>query len=266
MRTALRQVGTQLRNPRMTGDRRSVRTRRALRDALAAEIEATGDLTQVTVTAVTDRASVTRRTFYSHFKDINDLVGQIEAETIRDLKGLVGNIAAVNLDILQDALDGFAPCPGSEELLSYFKEHGDYLAALLGDGGDPAFVERLKRMARDVIAARAAKGLDLELLGPIFDYYLTFSISAEVGVLVRWLTSGMHESVAVMARVMTSLMFVRPGDLYGRAIDFDIPTIALALLSAGDGAGTAGRRSVVDGARLVAGDSGPRVERASDNG
>ena len=47
MRTALRQVGTQLRNPRMTGDRRSVRTRRALRDALAAEIEATGDLTQV---------------------------------------------------------------------------------------------------------------------------------------------------------------------------------------------------------------------------
>ena len=96
----------------MTGDRRSVRTRRALRDALAAEIEATGDLTQVTVTAVTDRASVTRRTFYSHFKDINDLVGQIEAETIRDLKGLVGNISAVNLDILQDALDGFAPCPG----------------------------------------------------------------------------------------------------------------------------------------------------------
>ena len=261
MRTALRQVGTQLRNPRMTGDRRSVRTRRALRDALAAEIEATGDLTQVTVTAVTDRASVTRRTFYSHFKDINDLVGQIEAETIRDLKGLVGNIAAVNLDILQDALDGFAPCPGSEELLSYFKEHGDYLAALLGDGGDPAFVERLKRMARDVIAARAAKGLDLELLGPIFDYYLTFSISAEVG-----LTSGMHESVAVMARVMTSLMFVRPGDLYGRAIDFDIPTVALALLSAGDGAGAAGRLGAGDGARLVAGDSGLRAERASDNG
>ena len=75
----------------------------------------------------------------------------------------------------------------------------------------------------------------------------------------------MHESVAVMARVMTSVMFVRPGDLYGRAIDFDIPTIALALLSAGDGAGAAGRRSVGDGARLVAGDSGPRAERASDN-
>ena len=48
----------------------------------------------------------------------------------------------------------------------------------------------------------------------------------------------------MMARVMTSLMFVRPGDLYGRAIDFDIPTIALALLSAGDGAGAVDRAEI----------------------
>ena len=41
-------------------DRRSVRTRRALRQALAEEIDATGDLTRVTVTAVTERAGVTR--------------------------------------------------------------------------------------------------------------------------------------------------------------------------------------------------------------
>ena len=38
-------------------DRRAVRTRAALRQALAAEIDATGDLTRVTVTAVTDEGS-----------------------------------------------------------------------------------------------------------------------------------------------------------------------------------------------------------------
>ena len=58
----------------LSTDRRSVRTRRALRLALAQEISATGDLSRVTVTAVTERAGVTRRTFYSHFKDIPDLV------------------------------------------------------------------------------------------------------------------------------------------------------------------------------------------------
>ena len=59
--------------PQVT-DRRTRRTRLALRDALAEEIAATGDLSRVTVTAVTGRAGVTRRTFYSHYKDITDLV------------------------------------------------------------------------------------------------------------------------------------------------------------------------------------------------
>ncbi|MDY4535518.1 MAG: TetR/AcrR family transcriptional regulator, partial [Tractidigestivibacter sp.] len=55
--------------PQVT-DRRTRRTRLALRDALAEEIAAMGDLSRVTVTAVTSRAGVTRRTFYSHYRDI----------------------------------------------------------------------------------------------------------------------------------------------------------------------------------------------------
>ena len=43
---------------------------------------------------------------------------------------------------------------------------------------------------------------------------------------VRWLTTGMKEPVEIMSRMMTALLFVRPGDLYGRPINFDIPTIA----------------------------------------
>lgn len=67
--------------PQVT-DRRTRRTRLALRDALAEEISATGDLSRVTVTAVTNRAGVTRRTFYSHYKDIPDLMNCIEKETV----------------------------------------------------------------------------------------------------------------------------------------------------------------------------------------
>ena len=41
----------------------------------------------------------------------------------------------------------------------------------------------------------------------------------------------MRESVGTMARLMTALMFVRPGDLYGSHIEFDIQSFALATLS-----------------------------------
>ncbi len=229
VRTKAQQVGRRAPARPQALDRRSVRTRCALRDALAAEIQATGDLSKVTVTAVTERADVTRRTFYLHFRDIQDLVSQTEEETIEDLRGLVGNLSKVNLEELEGALDDMEPCPGSRELLEYFKQRGSYLGALLGKGGDPAFAQHIKDMVREVVASRALDGLDARAMGSFFDYYLTFAVSAEVGVLVEWLTGGMRESVDVMGRLMTALMFVRPGDLYGRPIDFNVPRFAMGL-------------------------------------
>ena len=105
-------------------DRRSVRTRRALRQALAEEIDATGDLTRVTVTAVTERAGVTRRTFYSHFRDIPDLVNQIEAETLAELRSHVVRISECHLGQLQESLSRQEPAPGSIELLTCVRERG----------------------------------------------------------------------------------------------------------------------------------------------
>ena len=214
----------------LSTDKRSVRTRHALRTALAEEIDATGDLSQVTVTAVTERAGVTRRTFYSHYRDIPDLVLQTEDETLEGLRAPLAKLTEVHLDDLRKAVEKHEPCPGSEALLAYVKRRGDYLRPLLGDGGDPAFAEHLKLMARGVVLDRALDGLDLRAIGPFFDYYLTYAISAEVGVLVRWLDGGMRESVRDMARIMTALMFVRPGDLYDNPIDLDIPNFVLDVM------------------------------------
>ena len=88
-------------------DRRTVRTRKALRDALAEEIVATGDLTKVTVTAVADRAGITRRTFYSHYRDIPDLVECVEEEALCDLCKLSKEIAEVTLPELEEAIHRF---------------------------------------------------------------------------------------------------------------------------------------------------------------
>ena len=214
----------------LSTDRRSVRTRRALRQALADEITSTGDLSRVTVTAVSERAGVTRRTFYSHFRDIPDLVTQIEDETLAELRPSLERVAACHLDELRAALDRGDPAPGATELLAAVRDRGAYLRPLLGAGGDPAFAERIKDLAHDVVAPRALDGLDLRALGSLFDYYLTFCISAEVGVLLRWLDGGLRESVPTMVRLMTALMFVRPGDLYDNPIDLDIPGFALAAL------------------------------------
>ena len=209
-------------------DRRCARTRQALKDALADEILAMGDLSQVTVTGVTRRADVTRRTFYSHYRDIPALVASIENETLADLAPLVRAISQVTLPQLEAALKAFNACPGATELLAYFRANGKLLSALLGEGGDPAFVEKIKHMVFEAVEDRAREGF-LPLMEAGFDYYLTYAISAEVGVIVRWLTTGMVESDDTMARILTALTFVRPGDLYGRPIAFDMPIISATI-------------------------------------
>ena len=215
--------------PAQSLDRRCVRTRNSLRDALAEAIEETGDLSRVTVTAVADRAGVTRRTFYSHFRDIPDLVAWVEQTSIDELRPYVRAVVASHLDELERIIAKSEPAPGAVELLTYFKDRA-YVCALIGEGGDPAFIEKIKAMVREVVMTRALHGFSPMALH-VFDYYLTFVISAEVGVLVRWLSTGMTESPEIMARLMTALMFVRPGDLYGRPIEFDIPSLAARALA-----------------------------------
>lgn len=204
-------------------DRRTVRTRRALRDALAAEVRESGGLDRVVVNAIAERADVTRRTFYSHFKDIADLVQRSEDELLGGMEAHIRSIAATTLDELYDGLNRLEPCPGAVELLEYIKENGEFMCAMLGPGGDPAFAEKIKRMACEAVRARAQDGIDASALGPFFEYYLAYAVSAEVGVVQKWLEGDMSETPEVMARVMTVLAFVRPGDLYGKPIDLNLP-------------------------------------------
>ena len=86
-------------------------------------------------------------------------------------------------------------------------------------------------MVREQAHDRVAEGFIVPHANVLIDYYLTFVISAEVGVLVRWLSTGMREPVGIVARMMTAMLFVRPGDLYGRPIGFDIPSIAPQFVS-----------------------------------
>lgn len=218
-------------SPANAADPRCVRSRELLREAFEADLAALGDLSAVTVTSVSDRAGLTRRTFYAHYRDIADLVAEVEDGTLADVVRLAEAVAASHLEQVFSACDALEPAPGSVELLSYFKERSAVLVPLIGPGGDPRFMQRLKAALHDAFASRALEGLDGRTLGAFFDYYVTFAVSAECGVLERWLQGGMVEPVGSMARLMTLLMFVRPGDLYDNSYDMNIPMYGLALMA-----------------------------------
>lgn len=212
-------------------DRRSLRSQHLLRQALAAELNAGEDLTRVTVAALAERAGLTRRTFYSHYRDIPDFIEQVEACILDTIRERIAGVTARDLASLYRSIDELEPAPGTVELLDYLKRDADIIGALLGPGGDPAFVQRLMDIARETVAERMKTGIFPGALGTFFDYYLTYVVAAEVGVVQRWFASGLKESPETMARIMTVIAFVRPGDLYGMPIDINVPEYGMKLLS-----------------------------------
>ena len=208
-------------------DRRSLRSQRALRQALASELAESGDLSRINVASLTERAGLTRRTFYSHYRDIPDFINQIEDGLLAEIRERIELITAAQLPDLYHNIDELEPAPGSVELLRYLAANRDLIGALLGPGGDQAFIKRIIDTAREAVVPRAQTGILGLALGTFFDYYVTYVVSAEVGMIQRGLT----ESPEAMARIMTVLAFVRPGDLYGQPIDINVPEYGMKLLN-----------------------------------
>ncbi|MBP5179720.1 MAG: TetR/AcrR family transcriptional regulator [Clostridiales bacterium] len=69
-------------------DRRTEKTRRALRDALA-DFLATKELRKITVQEIADKADVNRGTFYKHYLDVYDLYDQMENEVLIELGQII---------------------------------------------------------------------------------------------------------------------------------------------------------------------------------
>lgn len=211
-------------------DRRSMRTQRMLRDALACELNAGENLSRVTVAALTERAGLTRRTFYTHYRDIPDFIERVEAALLDEIRARIDAIAASDLNSLYRNIDDLAPAPGSVELLTYLKDNGAIIGALLGPNGDPAFAQRIQAIARDTVSDRMKMGIFPGALGTFFDFYLSYVVAAEMGIVQRWFETGLAESPATMARIMTVVAFVRPGDLYGKPIDINVPAYGMKLM------------------------------------
>lgn len=199
-------------------DRRSKRSRALLRDALSQEIEETG-IENITVSALAERADLNRRTFYTHFKDIPDFISQCQQEILDELAEVLNDIKLSTLDEMYAALKRGEGWPGAEVIFTFMKDNYEFMSAMLGPNGDPAFQLKLSEVVVSQFYDRLMSGIDDVVQKTMFDYYVEYSVSAQLGILILWLQRGAKESPRYMARLATALQFVRPGDLYGRPLE-----------------------------------------------
>jgi AcrR family transcriptional regulator len=182
-----------------------------LREAFAQLIAERG-LDGFSVGDLTDRADINRGTFYSHYNDMAHLLSSFEDEIIDDLHSLRPRMQAVKPRELRAFARKGTPPQVTVELFDLLREHGHLLRVLLSPSGDAAFQARLRdRVCTDLIRS-VLHDKYTEDPQPLTEYYITYYASAALGLIQRWLERNMPESSEHMARIMLSIMMLRPGD------------------------------------------------------
>ena len=158
---------------RHDSDRRVIRTKKAIKSALFKILE-TKDLSAVTITELTQKANINRRTFYTHYRNITDILNDIEEDLIAALTKLLQNFDVK--DYKNSTYDLFM---GLNDLITV--EFDFYFHLVRVDMRGP-LVSRLKNVIKhttDRVLAKVCSGAgtDVEIIssfivGGFFNTYL----------------------------------------------------------------------------------------------
>lgn len=131
---------------------------------------------KITVKEVTEKAGYNRGTFYVYFKDVYDVLEQIEESLLPTEEEFE--------ELFQHHLDNMSLESTSTQFYEMYQQHGEKLVVLLGPNGDPHFAHRMK----DLVKSYMLKTLgDLSEKNRIkFDYILEYELSARYAMMNRW--------------------------------------------------------------------------------
>jgi AcrR family transcriptional regulator len=190
-------------------DRRVIRTRRLLRDALFALILEEG-IDAVTIEEITDRADLGRTTFYLHYRDKEDLLLQSIGELVDDL---IGRMSQLPLDqwMLQIDPTNEAPSPAIVLPFQHVAEHAHLYRIILRGEGTYSVSRRLRE-----IIVQASEAIIQVLLGkekmatlnpqvPL-EVFLNYLAGAWIGLITWWLENEMPYTQEQMALMFQKLV------------------------------------------------------------
>lgn len=189
-------------NPQMNdvkgkkSDRRVNYSKKVLKECLIGLLQQK-NIDQITVTELCEEADISRSTFYAHYTDPFDLLHQIEREL---------------LDELNSYLSQFSFIGGAAESFRFINKIFDYIAAnadqcrvVLGENGSISFQKELMLFVSQ-ISIREWQGVE-EVDGELIDYLSLFGVNGCIGVVQKWLQSGMKKSPAEMAELIIKLTY-----------------------------------------------------------
>ncbi|MGX9758214.1 TetR/AcrR family transcriptional regulator [Clostridioides difficile] len=188
-------------------DRRTIRTKKMIRSALAELIDEKG-FSNISVTDLTQRADINRGTFYLHYVDKYDLLEKIENEIIQEIEEETKHLDSVNMMSIDASNE---PLPFMVKLFEYFRKNSVIIKSILGPKGDPTFERKIKRFIEiNLFEKQKSRNFNIDEAVISEEYFIQYILSADLGVIQYWLEKNMKESPDEMALILARMSLLGP--------------------------------------------------------
>lgn len=149
---------------------------------------------KITVRLICERAGVNRSTFYAHYTDIYDMIGQLEANLKKEL---VSDYPASG-NVVPLSLESFIP------FLKFVCKHRDFYQIILRTKRELPLQHWFEPLWNQTILPLCAKaGITSE--NEMLFYFAGFQAGFTM-ILKRWLEQGCTESVEDMAKIIRNII------------------------------------------------------------
>lgn len=173
-----------------TQDRRIRKTKAVLKSSLVSLMKEK-NVKNITVKELCERADINRGTFYLHYKDIFDMLEQIETEFFSEFTTIIDNYGKSPQQSRLYIL---------ENIFALTKSHKDFCLVLLSSKGDMGFIKKLLSHIHNIfVEVYGDEGMTAE-------YYFSFIIYGCIGVVENWLKGDAKESVEDIAKITENII------------------------------------------------------------
>lgn len=184
----------------MALDRRIQRTRRLLEQAVL-ELARERDLDAIAVSDITERAGVSRVTFYDHYAGRDELLIAAMEQAFVEIAQATAGLYSAGGPVPEE------PPRALVDLLSHIAEHAAVYRTMLGARGSALFADAMRqRMTASLAASRREEFATAPPGGVDEEVYLDFAVGALLGVITGRLRADAPFVPEETARMLWALL------------------------------------------------------------
>lgn len=154
-------------------------------------------ISKITVKQICMICNINRGTFYNHYRDIDDLMNQIENNLIKELELCVSKHFSYELD--KNTLPMF------QDILRFINKKHKIVRLLLKKGGNSLFVDKLIRLFK-VETTNQKRVLNIYSNSKNYNYFVEYTIYGCMGIISKWLKDGRKQTSSEIALLLENIV------------------------------------------------------------